>query len=79
MTPRSIVNYFTQLYTSLNLIGYSSHSGRRTFITQPARMISKAGGSLKDIQELAGHRSLKTTEHYIEGDRDAQRKLIALM
>ena len=41
--------------------------------------VSKAGGSLRDVQELAGHRSLKTTEHYIEGDRDAQRKLIRMI
>jgi integrase/recombinase XerD len=31
------------------------------------------------VQELAGHRSLTTTERYIEGDRDAQRKLVRLL
>lgn len=79
MTPRSVVNWFHDAYAALELNGCSSHSGRRTFITQSARLISKTGGSLRDVQELAGHRALTTTERYIEGDREAQRKLIALL
>lgn len=79
MSPRSIVNWFTQLYAQAGYQGCSSHSGRRTFITRSARVLAKTGGSLRDIQELAGHRSLTTTERYIAGDRDAQRKLISLI
>lgn len=79
MTPRSIVNWFRGAYARLGLAGCSSHSGRRTFITQSARLICKTGGSLRDIQELAGHKALTTTERYIVGDRDAQRKLINLI
>jgi integrase/recombinase XerD len=77
MTPRSIVNWFHDAYAQLGLIGCSSHSGRRTFITAAARLLSGTGGSLRDVQELAGHRALTTTERYIEGDRAATRKLIA--
>ncbi|TCJ41398.1 site-specific integrase [Parafrankia sp. BMG5.11] len=79
MTPRSVVNWFAALYAKLGMDGCSSHSGRRTFITSAAKMVSKAGGSLRDVQELAGHRALTTTERYIEGDRDAQRKLVRMM
>lgn len=79
MTPRSIVNWFAETYAALSLAGCSSHSGRRTFITKSARAVSKVGGSLRDVQELAGHRSLTTTERYIVGDRDAQRQLIGLI
>lgn len=79
MTPRSVVNWFHDIYYRLQLSGCSSHSGRRTFITQSARAVSKAGGSLRDVQELAGHKALTTTERYIEGSRDAQRKLIAML
>jgi integrase/recombinase XerD len=79
MTPRSVVNWFSELYERVGLAGCSSHSGRRTFITLTARMLGRAGGSLRDVQELAGHRSITTTERYIEGDRDAQRKLVAML
>lgn len=79
MLPRSVVNWFGQTYAELGFIGCSSHSGRRTFITRSARMLAKTGGSLRDVQELVGHRSLSTTERYIQGDRDAQRKLIRLI
>ena len=79
MTPRSVVHWFKSIYSDLKLSGCSSHSGRRTFITHAARMVGKVGGSLKDVQELAGHRALTTTERYIEGDRDAQRKLVRLL
>lgn len=79
MTAHSIVNWFARTYAAAGLEGCSSHSGRRTFITRSARMIAKAGGSLRDIQELVGHRDLSTTQRYIEGDRDAQRKLIRLI
>lgn len=79
MTAKSVVNWFHHMYGELALEGCSSHSGRRTFITQAARFIHKAGGSLRDVQQLAGHRSLKTTEGYIEGDGVAQQKLIRLI
>ena len=79
MIPGSVVNWFSRLYAELGLVGCSSHSGRRTFITASARVLARTGGSLRDIQELAGHRSLVTTERYIEGNRVAQRRLISLI
>jgi len=79
MSARSIVNWFARVYDEVGLAGCSSHSGRRTFITRTARLLAKTGGSLRDVQELAGHRALTTTERYIEGDRDAQRRLIRLI
>ena len=79
MTARGVVNWFKQLYDEVGLEGCSSHSGRRTFITRSARLLVRTGGSLRDIQELAGHRALTTTERYIEGDRDAQRRLVRVL
>jgi integrase/recombinase XerD len=79
MTARSVVNWFRDTYAQIGLDGCSSHSGRRTFITRSARVLAKTGGSLRDIQELAGHQAITTTERYIAGDRDAQRKLVALV
>jgi integrase len=75
----SVVNWFRAFYAGLGLQGCSSHSGRRTFITLAARRVSRAGGSLRDVQLLAGHRSLKHTEGYIEGDSLAQRRLVNLL
>jgi integrase/recombinase XerD len=74
-----IVNLFTRLYINLGYTGCSSHSGRRTFITNAARKISTVGGSLRDIQMLAGHSNLTTTQRYIEGDGEAQQKIVQLI
>src|SRR3984957_19255566 len=79
MTPMSIVVWFTRAYQMLGFDGCSSHSGRRTFITRAARVVHKAGGSLRDVQLLAGHRSIQTTQRYIDGDSDAQRRLVSLI
>jgi integrase len=71
-TPQVIVNSFAQWYWKLGFVGCSSHSGRRSFITQAARKVSLVGGSLRDVQALAGHASLTTTSRYIAMDVDAQ-------
>jgi integrase/recombinase XerD len=79
MTPVSIVCWFANAYRAIGLQGCSSHSGRRTFITRAARLVHNAGASLRDVQLLAGHRSIQTTQRYIDGDTDAQRKLVSLI
>jgi integrase len=79
MAPVSIVNWFATAYRRLHLEGCSSHSGRRTFVTRAARLVHQAGGSLRDVQLLAGHRSILTTQRYIDGDSDAQRRLVSLL
>ena len=79
MTPTSIVVWFNRAFRKIGLRGCSSHSGRRTFVTRAARLVHKAGGSLRDVQLLAGHRSIQTTQRYIDGDSDAQRKLVAMI
>jgi integrase len=75
----SVVNWFRLLYRELGLDGCSSHSGRRTFITNAARLVFKAGGSLRDVQQLAGHQSIEQTQAYIDGSDRAKRRLIALI
>ncbi len=79
MRPVSIVCWFAKAFRTVGLEGCSSHSGRRTFITRAARLADKAGGSLRDVQLLAGHRSLLTTQRYIDGDTEVQRKLVSLI
>jgi len=79
MRPNSIVNWFVTMFAELELDGCSSHSGRRTFITTAAKNVYRAGGSLRDVQLLAGHQSIETTQRYIEGDTQSQRRLVSLL
>ena len=79
LRPGSVVNWFAQLYRDLGFDGCSSHSGRRTFITNAARLVFKVGGSLRDVQQLAGHRSIEQTQAYIDGSARAKRRLISLL
>ena len=78
-TAQVIVNTMRDWYADLGFVGASSHSGRRTFITNAAKQVFKAGGSLRDLQELAGHKSIAMTQRYIEGDSDAKRRLVDLI
>jgi integrase/recombinase XerD len=78
-SPQAIVNMFQRWYRHLGFVGCSSHSGRRTFITNAARKISTVGGSLKDVQELAGHANLRTTQRYIDANPEAQVRVVGLV
>lgn len=79
MSPASICYLFYRLYEKLQLLGCSSHSGRRTFITKAARAVQKIDGSLRDVQYLAGHSSLTTTQGYIEINKDVHERLSKLL
>ena len=63
-TSQTIVNMFQKWYGKLGLIGCSSHSGRRTFITETSKKISLVGGSLRDIQMMVGHSNLNYPKIY---------------
>ena len=78
-SSQAVINIFASWYRDLGMIGCSSHSGRRTFISNTARKISTVGGSLRDIQALAGHSNLQTTQRYIECDSESQRKVVDLV
>jgi integrase len=78
-TAHSIVVLFYRLYRSLNFQGATSHSGRRTFASRVARQISFAGGSIRDLQLMLGHRELSTTMRYIDGNHEAQRKVVEMV
>ena len=78
-SAQSIVNMFANWYKDLGFVGCSSHSGRRTFITNLSKKIGLVGGTLRDVQSLAGHSNLQTTQRYIEVDTDCQRRLVDLV
>jgi integrase/recombinase XerD len=79
MIPCNVSHWFKKVFRSLRLEGCSSHSGRRSFVTNAAKRIIEAGGSLRDVQQLAGHTSLQMTQSYIEGDNEAKRKVVELI
>jgi integrase len=78
MSAGAVQVWFHRVYAALGFSGASSHSGRRTFVTRCAKNIIAAGGSLRDVQELAGHASLATTQRYIQGDTEAKRRVVDL-
>jgi integrase/recombinase XerD len=78
-SPQAIVNMFQRWYRHLGFVGCSSHSGRRMFISHAARKISLVSGSLRDVQMLAGHSNLRTTQGYIEANPDAQVQVVDLV
>ena len=78
-SPNAVAIWFHTRYREIGLEGASSHSGRRTFITAVAKKITEAGGSLRDVQEMAGHSSLSMTQRYIQRDSAAKRNVIRLI
>lgn len=67
--------HFHMLYKNAGLIGASSHSGRRSFLTQ----LSAKGVPIKVLMELASHRSIQTTARYIDVTTDMKRAAVELV
>ena len=78
-SSQAVVNMLWHWYRNLGFDGCSSHSGRRTFITNAARKISTVGGSMRDVQLLARHSSLNMTMRYVDADKEAMRKVVDLI
>jgi integrase len=78
-SANAVAVWFFEKYREIGIEGASSHSGRRTFITALAKKIIEAGGSLRDVQQLAGHASLSMTAGYIEGDSQAKKNVMKLI
>lgn len=64
-------------FQKLGMEGCSSHSLRRTFITNAAKAVSSVGGSLREVQSLAGHSTLTMTQRYIVVDEEVKKKLVS--
>lgn len=79
ISPQAVVNFFYNLYEEVGFEGCSSHSGRRTFITNAAKNITQVGGTLNDVKMLAGHSNLQTTSRYIEYNSEAHKKVLELI
>lgn len=78
ITPNAVQKQIKSLYQACGFKGARSHSGRRTFITNLARQTGTLNCSLVDVQMLAGHSSLQTTQAYIDVSPNAG-KLVNLL
>ncbi len=74
-SSQTIQNLFRELYEAAAISNASSHSGRRTFITQ----LSERGVSVRVIQALARHSSLSTTQRYIDVSVDKLRCAVEVL
>lgn len=74
-SSQTIQNLFRFLYEDANIENASSHSGRRSFITN----LSEKGVSVRVIQELARHSSMVTTQRYIDVSVDKLKNAVELV
>jgi integrase/recombinase XerD len=71
----TLTQFFHYLYKRAGIYGASSHSGRRTFITN----LANKGISVRVLASLAGHRNISTTQCYIDVNDDMKRKAVELV
>lgn len=62
INPKSADEILRETCDRLGLVGVSTHSFRRTALTQ----MSSSGVPLRVIQEISGHRSLQALQRYLE-------------
>jgi len=74
-TANTLCQYFHYLFAHCGIEGASSHSPRRTFITN----LADKGVSVRVLQSLAGHRNISTTQAYIDVNDAMKRKAVELV
>jgi integrase/recombinase XerD len=73
-TANTLAQHFHHLYRDVGIEGASSHSGRRSFITN----LASKGVGVRVLMSLAGHRNISTTQAYIDVNDDMKRKAVEL-
>jgi integrase/recombinase XerD len=74
-SANTLCQYFHWLYRQVGIDGASSHSGRRTFITN----LANKGIGVRVLMSLAGHRNISTTQAYIDVNDEMQRAAVELV
>jgi len=74
-SANTLTQWFFWLYRKAGVSGASSHSGRRTFITN----LANKGIGVRVLAKLAGHRSIAVTQVYIDVNSDMMRKAVELV
>ncbi|MBX9571397.1 MAG: site-specific integrase [Candidatus Obscuribacterales bacterium] len=75
LTRAAAHNILTKAFESLGLEDASTHSMRRTCLTN----MSRSGVPLRTIQEISGHASLSDLQAYLDVDPDDKRRAINLL
>ena len=73
-SANSLSQTFALLYEGAGLEGASSHSGRRTFLTN----LANKGTAIHLLKTLAGHRSIQTTATYLYSSPSQLRAVVEL-
>jgi integrase/recombinase XerD len=74
-TANTLTQFFHYLYKRSGIDGASSHSGRRTFITN----LASKGVGVRVLMSLAGHKNISTTQAYIDVNDNMKRKAVELV
>jgi len=74
-TPNTLAQHFHYIYRRAGIDGASSHSGRRTFITN----LASKGVGVRVLMSLAGHRHIGTTQAYIDVNDDMKRRAVEMV
>ena len=74
-SANSLCQVFLRIYDAAGLDKATSHSGRRTFITT----LAHKGVNVRVLAALAGHRSIATTQRYIELNENVLRAAVELV
>ena len=62
----ALTTLIKRLYERVGIVGATSHSGRRTFITK----LATSGVNVRVIAEAVGHSNISITNRYIEINDD---------
>ena len=61
-TANTAAQHLQRLYAQASIIDATSHSGRRTWLTE----LSSKGVGVRVLVEMVGHANIQTTQRYID-------------
>jgi len=74
-SANTLAQHFHYIYKNANVVGASSHSGRRGFITN----LANRGVSVRVLMELSGHKSIAVTQRYIDINPSMMRSAVEML
>jgi integrase/recombinase XerD len=74
-TANTLTQHMNAIYKECQIEGATSHSGRRSFITN----LASQGIGVRVLMSLAGHKNISTTQAYIDVNDDMKRRAVELI